>query len=225
MTTRTRYGAALLGLLAGAVPGCAHRQESKQQPAAQTAGTQRAQQASQTAAQQAAQADQQLAQARQRLEAAHQAQIQAEQQRAQARQQAAQADQRATQAQQQIGQEQANLERADLAARQAHSRATEAAMQAQVAAEEAQGLRSAEGRIAQASPSRLVLQVQGGQTIAFDIDGRTRVLVGTEQRSVSDLQQGAEARVAYDPRGPEPAAVAIHVTPAREQQEAPRPAR
>ncbi len=61
--------------------------------------------------------------------------------------------------------------------------------------------------------------------MSFQVDPRTRVLVGTEQRSVADLQQGAEARVAYDPREAEPAAVAVHVAPAREPQAAPPPQR
>ncbi len=214
-TTGTRCGAAILGLLAGTLGGCAHQEGKTAGGGAKPTAAQQSQQTAQTAAQQAAQADQQLAQARQQLEAAHQAAIQAEQQRGQARQQLAQADQRATDAQQRIGLEQANVQRLDQAARLAHAQATDAAMQAQVAAEEAQGLRSATGWITQATPSRVILQVQGGQAMAFDIDGRTRVLVGTEQRSVADLQQGAEARVAYDPSGAEPAAVAIHVTPAR----------
>jgi hypothetical protein len=57
--------------------------------------------------------------------------------------------------------------------------------------------------------------------MSFQVDPRTRVLVGMEQRSVTDLQQGAEARVAYDPRENDPAAVAIHVSSAGRRLPAP----
>jgi hypothetical protein len=39
------------------------------------------------------------------------------------------------------------------------------------------------------------------------------VLVGSEQRSVSQIQQGADARVAYEPKGAEPTAITIRVAP------------
>ena len=215
MAIVTWRGATLTGLLAAAsVAGCAHREKQPAQAAAPQTPAQQAQRDAENAARQAATTEQQLAQARQRLEAAHQASVQAQQGQAQARQQVQQADQRAAAAQQRIGQEQEAVARLDAAARQQREAATDAAIQAQLAAEEAQGLRSAGGRIAQASASRVTLELQGGRSMSFQIDPRTRVLVGTEQRSVSDLQQGAEARVAYDPREADPAAVAIHVNSA-----------
>jgi hypothetical protein len=215
MAKVTWRGAAVAGLLVATVGGCAHEGSRQHQAAAapQTPA-QQAQRNAENAARQAATTEQQLAQARQRLEVAHQESVRAEQQRAQARQQLQQADQRAAQAEQRIGQEQSNVARLDQAARAQREAATEAQIQAQLAAEEAQGLRSEAGRIAQASSTRVVLEVQGGRTMAFQIDPRTRVLVGTEQRSIADLQQGAEARVAYDPRESDPAAVAIHVNSA-----------
>lgn len=230
MTKVTWGRAAAGGLLAAAVAvgGCAHRQARE----AASPGTpaQQAQRSADAAARQAASTEQQLAQARKRLEAAHQASIQAERQRAQARQQVQQADQRAVEAQQRIGQEQARVSQLEQAARQEREAATDAAVQAQLASEQAQGLQTVAGRIAQTAPDHVVLEVPGGRTMSFPIEARTRVLVGTEQRSVADLQQGAEARVAYDPRESEPAAVVIHVnsartgTPLRPAQAAPQPA-
>ncbi len=217
MTTQGWSGAAIAGLLVATLGACAHE---KKPAAAAAPGTQQAQQA-QRANEQVAQADRELAEARKRLEAAHQEVATIEQQRAQARQQLAQAEQKSAQTQQRIAQEQANVERLDAAARQQRERAARAAEQAQLAAEQAQGLRSAAGRIAEATPSRVILEGQDGQTTVFQIDQRTTVLVGTERRSVAELQQGADARVAYDPKGNQPAAVTIHVTPARDRPPAP----
>jgi hypothetical protein len=210
MTRMSWSGVAIAGLLAATLDGCAHGERS-----AQRAQSERGR--PQTAAERARQSEGQLAGARQRLDAARRDAAQADQQRAQARQQLSQAEQRAYQSRQRVSQEQANVRRLDEAARAARRQAEEEAVQAQLAQEQAEGLRTAAGRIAEASPSHLVVDVQGGGTMSFLVDQGTRVLVGTEQRSLSDLQQGAEVRVAYDARGAEPSAVAIHVAPAREQ--------
>ncbi len=202
------------------VGGCAsHRREQR---AASTQAGAASSQAQRTAAQ-AAQTEQQLAQARQRLEVAHRNAVAADNRLAQSRQQLTTAEQGAAQAHDAISREQANVQRLDVAARDQRALAEQAAMDAQVASEQAQGLRSAAGRIVDASPTRVLIQVEGGQTMAFDIDPSTRVLVGTEQRSVSELQQGADARVAYDARRGEPTAVAIHVAPARGRPVQPAP--
>lgn len=215
MAQVTWRGAALAGLVAATVGGCAHDPTPQQrQAAAPQTPAQQAQRHAENAARQATSTEQQLAQARQKLEVSRRESFTAEQQRAQARQQVQQADQRAVAIQQRIGQEQSNVARLESAAREQREAATDAAIQAQLAAEEAAGLRSAAGRIAQASASHVVLETQGGRTMSFQIAPGTRVLVGTEQRSVADLQQGAEARVAYDPRQSDPAAVAIHVSSA-----------
>lgn len=209
MTRTSVVGVGIAGLLAATLGGCAHEgrggraQASSAQP--------------RTAAERAARADEQLAGARQRLDAARRDAARAEQERGQARQQLTQAEQRSYQARQRVLQEQASLQRLDQTARAARQAAEEEAVQAELAQERSQGLSTAAGRIAEASPSRLVLDVQGGGTMSFVVDPGTRVLMGTEQRSLSDLQQGAEARVSYDPRGNEPAAVKVHVAPAREQ--------
>ncbi|HET8541850.1 MAG TPA: hypothetical protein VFL83_18375 [Anaeromyxobacter sp.] len=208
MTRNGWCGAAAVGLLAAALGGCTHG--GKQDRRATEA------RAPQSASERASRAEGQLAEARRRLDAARQDAARAEQQRGQARQQLSQAEQRAFQARQRIAQEQANVHRLDAGAREARRQAEEEAVRAQLAAEEAQGLRTAAGRISRASPSHLVVDLQGGGTMAFSVDPGTRVLVGTEQRSLSDLQQGAEVRVSYDPRAAEPSAVTIHVAPARE---------
>lgn len=222
--TCTALAAASLALAAS----CAHGERkqaaappaaSAQPGAAQTQQTTRAQQAAQTQAQQAqaaaAASDRDLAQARQQLDAAHQSASEAEQRRAQARQQLEQADQAAGQAQQRVSAEQARVQQLDAASREQHARAEQAAMNAQIAAEEARGLRTVSGRIAESTPTHVLLQQPDGRTLAFDVVPRTKVLVGAEQRSVADLQQGADARVAYDPRSGTSTAEVIHVSSAR----------
>lgn len=219
MITRTWTRAAIAGLLVGTLSACAHEEKKQPQAAAPSTPVARAQAASQQAAQQAAQADKDLTAARQRLEAAHQESMKSDQAQAQAQAQARQAvaaaEQRAVQAQQRVALERSNVQRLDVEARLRHEQAARAAEQAIAASEQAQGLQTASGRVAEASPGRVVLEVDGGRRMSFDLDQRTRVLVGAEQRSVAELQQGAEARVAYDARGNVPAAVNIHVTPAR----------
>lgn len=224
MTTRTWSRMAVAGLLAATLAACAARQDKQQRAQAPATPAQQAQRAADQAAQQAQQADKDLAAARQRLQAAHQEAVKAEQAHAQARQQVVQAEQQAAQAQQRVAQERATVQQLDATVQQRREQAAVAAEQAAIAAEQAQGLQSAEGRITEASPWRVVLETEGGRRMSFDVDQRTRVLLRGEQRSVAELQQGADARVAYDPRGNVPAAVAIHVSPARSRTAQPPPA-
>ncbi len=214
MTTRTWSGAAVVVAIAFA--GCAHGGRQQQSPQAAASSE------AQRAAQQAAQTDRALAQARQQLEAARQETGKSQQAQGQARQQLAQAEQRASQAQQRLSQEQAHVQQLEAASRQQHeqaalaaARAEAAAEQAQLAAEEAQGLRTVAGRVTEASPSRVILESRDGQRTAFQVNATTKVLVGSQPRSIAELQQGADARVAYDPRSDQPAAAVIHVSRAQ----------
>lgn len=225
MTTRTWSRMAFAGLLAGTLAACAGRQEKEQRAQAPPpTPAEQAQRAAQQAAQQAQQADKDLAAAQQRLKAAHQEAVKAEQAHAQARQAVVQAEQQAVQAQQRVAQERSTVQQLDAQVQQRREQAAVAAEQAAFAAEQAQGLQSAQGRITEASPWRVVLETEGGRRMSFDVDQRTRVMMRGEQRSVAELQQGADARVAYDPRGNVPAAVAIHVSPARNRAAQPPPA-
>lgn len=202
-------GAVLCGALA--IAGCASRQEARGPATQQGAAANTAQRAEQRAQQ----SERELVQARQRLEGARQEAAKARQQQAQARQQLAQAEQQAAQSQQRVGQEQAGIQRLEVQAREHRTQAIQAAVQAHIADEEARGLQAAEGRLAEASPTRVVLELNDGRTMSFQVDPRTRVLIGAQERSVAELQHGADARVAYDPRAADRAAVSILVTPAR----------
>jgi hypothetical protein len=198
MGNRTWHRAAAAGLLAATLGACAteQRAETKQPPAAAPPRQQ--------AVQPAPKPQEELAQAQARLETAHQ--------------DVARAQQQLVEAQQREERERANVQQLELKARRDLDRASELALQA----EQAQGLRAATGRIAQATPSRVLLQLQDGRMVSFQVDHRTRVLVGAEQRSVSEIQQGADARVAYDPRGAEPTAITIRVAPLGREMGVPR---
>ncbi len=184
-------------LLVGALGSCSSKQAPpKQQPVAMDPAQQAAAQ-SQQAFQQEAQA---LAAQQAKLDAAHKDVLAAQQQLAQARAKEEQERSKVLQLQQQAAQ---HLQQS-----------RQGALQAQAAAEQAQGLQTVAGEVKEVTPSHVVLQMQGGRMISFNIDPRTKVLVGAQQRSVADIQQGADALVAYDPKAQQPTAVTIRVMPA-----------
>ncbi len=221
MTTRIWSSAGFATLLA--IAACAHHEQAAPSAQGPSQAPGQPPDRAQAAAQHAANTEAALARAQQRLAADRRTAAQAEQQRTQARQRLSQTEQRLSEDRQRVAWDESNVQRLATAARDQRAAAEEAAIQSELAAEQAQGLRLVDGRIAEASPTRVILEDQNGRTMAFQVEPRTRVLVGTEQRSLADLQQGAEARVAYDPREAEPAAVAIHVSPARELQLPPNP--
>jgi hypothetical protein len=189
-------------LLVAALASCAHKQSAaeRQQSAAEQ---------SQSAFQAAAQDQRELAEQQKRLEAAHNAVVAAQQQLAQAQVREDQERSRTQELQQRVSQHM--------------QQAQQRAQQAQAEAEQAQGIQSVAGQVMLATPSHVVLQAQGGRTYTFNVDQRTRVLVGTEQRSISDVQRGADAQVAYDPRAGQPTALTIRVTPAGSQTNPAKP--
>jgi hypothetical protein len=196
MNTGTWHKAGAVGLLAALV-SCAHeKQESTKvepPPPAEAKPPQQAEAA--PPAPQPLQPQDELTAAQQGLEAA--------------RQEVAKAREQLALAQKQEEQARANVQQLEINARRDLDRASQLAYQA----EQAQGLQTATGRVAQATPSRVLLQFQDGRIMSFNVDSRTRVLIGAEPRSVSDIQQGADARVAYDPKGAEPTAITIRVGP------------
>lgn len=191
MSTGMWHRAAVAGLLAASLTSCAHEKRqarAEQAPAAP-------QPAEQQAVQQPPQSREQLSNAQSGLEAAHQDVVRAQEQLAAA--------------QQREEQERVKVQQLELQARQDLDRASQLAYQA----ERAQGLEAATGRVMQATPSRVLLELQDGRTVSFNVDDRTKVLVGSEQRSVSEIQLGADARVAFDPKGAERTAITIRLAP------------
>ncbi len=203
------YGGHLAWLLIATLASCAHERAparaERPQPAAERPQTV----VQAPAPDSAAQDERGLAEQLKRLEAAHDAVTAAQQQLAQARLREDEERSKAQQLQQRVSER----------LRQANQRA----QQAQAAAEQAQGIQNVAGRVVQVTPSLVVVRVQGGLAYTFNVDQRTRVLVGTEQRSIADIQQGAEAQVAYDSRASEPTALTIRVRPAGDQMRAVTP--
>jgi hypothetical protein len=187
MSTGTWQRAGIAGLLAASLTACAHEEPTRTAAAPPPPSPEAAKPAPPPTLQE------QLVAATSDLEGA-------ERDIATAQQQLAEAERRQQEARAKVGQ-------LELQARQDLERARQLAFEA----EQAQGLQAAVGRVAEATPSRVLLRLPDGRSVSFQIDDRTRVIVGSEQRSVADIQQGAEARVAYDPTGAEPKAVTIRI--------------
>lgn len=188
-------------LLGSALPSCAHKEPAKPPPVA-VDPAKKAEEASQKAFQQAAQVQQEVAAQQTRLDAAHKEVVAAQQRLAQAQVLEEQERSKMLQLQQ----------RADIRLQEARRGVQEA----QSAAEQAQGVQTVVGQVKQATSTHVVLQTQGGQAMMFVLDRRTRVMIGTEQRSVADIQQGADAQVAYEPGAGQPTALSIRLTPVGE---------
>jgi colicin import membrane protein len=89
---------------------------------------------------------------------------------------------------------------AEQQAEAAEQQQQQAAQQAQAAEQQAerarqQGIASVSDRVAQVSPEQLQLQEGSGRSMTFQVDPQTSVIVDGRQASVSDVQQGADARV------------------------------
>jgi hypothetical protein len=143
-----------------------------------------------------------LTEQQKKVEASRAAVVAAQQQLAQAQAQEQQERTKATQLEQQMS---AHLNEGVKQAQQAQ---TSAGMGAE-------GMQTVAGTVTHTSPSQLVLQTPAGRTMSFNVDGNTKVLLGSEARSVSDIQRGADAQVAYDPKAAgQMTALIIRVLPA-----------
>jgi hypothetical protein len=184
-------------LAIGALASCSSKQKQTTAPPPAAAA---AAAAGAPAAQTLQQTSQELATQQSQLDAAHKASLAAEQQLAQSRTRE--------------DQERAKLIALQQRASQTLEEAQQKARQDAAASAAAQGLQTVAGEVTEATASKVVLHAQDGRNLSFAISPRTRVLVGVEQRSIKDIQQGADAQVAFDPRADKATAVTIHVMPA-----------
>jgi hypothetical protein len=74
-----------------------------------------------------------------------------------------------------------------------------------------QGQQIVSGHLLEVRPGQLTLQAQSGQTVTLDMNDQTRVFIGGERRSSTELQQGADARVAYENTTGRPIAITVDV--------------
>ncbi len=190
--TRLIAGALVAGLVA--VVACSHTQTPSER-------TQAAAASSQQAFQQAADDQKKLEEQQKRVEAA--------------RQETAKAQKALQDAQHREEQERSKARELQQQANRHLEDATDRARQAREAASQGSGVQTVAGRIAEATPGHVVLQTPGGEEMPFRVDDRTRVVVGSQQRSAAEIQRGADARVAYSSTGDggQPTALSIQVTP------------
>lgn len=195
------YWIPLAGLLAAAASGCASSRQVSADEQAQRNLNQ-----AQDNLRQAQQDEKNAADQQKNVVAAHERTAKAQQQLAEQQKKEDEERAKANQLQRQAEQH----------ARQANEQAqqAQALTQPQPGTVDAQGRRTVAGHLLQANPSQIVLQARNGQTMTLDVNDGTRVYVGDEQRSAADLQQGTDARVAYDESGGRPTAVTIQVPPA-----------
>jgi hypothetical protein len=222
MGTTVRWMLPCAGLLAIAGAGCAGmRGERAEQgsPMAQRVAAQ--QETSQKA-----------------LQAANDAQKKAseqEQRSAEAQADVRKAQQALTEAQQRAVQEQAKAQQLQQEANVLTQRASQEAQQAQRVAAETlteqgqqvrRGEQSAAGEVTRATPNQLAIRSRSGDSMTFRITDRTQILLDGQPASAAEIQQGADARVAYEIGGPQPTAIHVQVmsgNPARPPAAKPSP--
>jgi hypothetical protein len=192
------WWAAAAGLVA--VAGCAGKQKADERqasPAARQieASQARSQQALEDAAGAQRRASEQSRKAQEARRAAQAAELEA---RA--------AQQRAVQAAQRWRDEQARAVQAQELANRATQDAARVAQQAQAQASQVladqgpqAGERTAAGQVTEASGDRITITPGDGVPLSFELTPRTQVEVDGRQASAGEIQQGDDARVAYDP--------------------------
>jgi hypothetical protein len=141
---------------------------------------------------------------------------------------AAQADQEVQEAQRRLAEAREHARVEHERARQLQEEANRATEQASAQARESQeqaarslaqqtdraqrGEQVISGQVLRATSDAITVRPQGkDDPMTFRIDGRTRVRVAGQQASATDIQQGEDARVAYEVSGTEPVATEVHV--------------
>ena len=207
-------------LLAAALTSCSHgKKETAAAPPAPPPEPTAAER-SQASFQRAAEEQKALGEQQKRVEASHAAVIQAQDQLTRAQAQEEQERARAQQLQQQTSQ---HLKEGVQQAQRAQSSM----------AGGNEGLQTVAGSVTQTSPTQVAIQTPGGRAMTFAVDSRTRVLIGNETHTITDVQRGADAQVAYDPtKSGQMNALIIRVMPAgtgaasqgqQQQQQHPQP--
>ena len=217
MRTMVRYALPCAGLLVIGGGGCAGRQTAESPTARHVQGAQRE---SQQALDRAAESQKRASKQGERV--------------AQAQREVQDAQRRLTEAQERLVGEQAKAEQLQQEAIQARTQANREAQAAQQEASRAltqQGEhvkrqeQTFSGQVSQATSDSIVVTPQAGEPMRFKVTGDTQVQIDGRQASSADIQQGGDARVAYQVSGTEPTATVIQVmtgAPSRGAQPPPR---
>ncbi|BDG01260.1 hypothetical protein [Anaeromyxobacter oryzae] len=207
MGTTRRWALPCAGLLAMAGTGCASMRGEKSEASNPTANRVQAQQETSQKA----------------LESANDAQKKAadqEQKAAQAQAQVQKDQQQLTQDQQKAEQQQAKAQQTQQQANQLTQQSSQQAQQAQqqasqTLAEQGQQVRRGEltvaGQVTRASSNQLAVRSRSGDDMSFRITNQTQILLDGQPASAADIQQGADARVAYEAGGTVPTATHVQV--------------
>ena len=204
MPLQSRWVLPLAGLLALAGSSCA----TTQRP---------------SGAEQASATDEQSKQEMRQAQEAQQRAAEQEKNVSAAREEVAKAQQQLAQAQRREGEERAKFQQLQQQASLHMSRAQATQQAGPAPAAGAPGVpapagqqalagpQTISGHVLQARPNQLVIQERNGQTLTLDVNDRTQIFVGSERRSAAELQQGADARVAYDNASGRPTALTVEV--------------
>jgi colicin import membrane protein len=217
MRTMVRYALPCAGLLVIGGGGCAGRQETAASPTARHVES--AQQQSQQALDRAAEAQKRASKQGERV--------------AQAQREVQDAQRRLTAAQERLASEQEKAEQLQQQANEARAQATRDAQASQQEASRAltqQGdhvkrrEQTFSGQVSQTAPDSIVVTPQVGEPMRFKVTGSTQVQIDGRRASAGEIQQGGDARVAYQISGTEPTATVVQVItgqPGRAAQPAP----
>ncbi len=207
MRTMVRYALPCAGLLVIAGSGCAGRQRAESPTARHVES---AQQQSQQALDRAAEAQKRASEQGARV--------------AKAQREVQEAQRRLTESQQQLEKEQKKAEQLQQQAIEARSEASRQAEASQREASRAlakQGeyverqQQTFSGQVTQATPDSIVVTPQVGEPMTFRVTDQTRVHIDGRKASAAEIQQGGDARVAYQISGTEPTAIVVRVRPRR----------
>ncbi len=203
MRTMMRYALPCAGLLVIGGSGCAGRQTAESPTARHV---QSAQQQSQQALDRAAEAQKRASRQGERV--------------AQAQREVQDAQRRLTEAQERLVNEQAKAEQLQQQAIEARMQATrevEASQQeaSRALTQQGQHVKRREqtfsGQVSQAAADSIVVTPQVGEPMRFKVTGNTQVQIDGRKASSAQIQQGGDARVAYQVSGTEPTATVIQV--------------
>lgn len=163
-------------------------------------------------------------QAEEAMERAREAQKKASEQAeraADAQREVRDAQQRLAEAQEKARQEQEKAQQLQQEAMRANEKATAQSRESQQQASQAltrqteritSGEQVLAGQVLQATGEQIVVRPQGGgDPMTFVVNEQTRVEIGGQKGSATDLRQGEDARVSYEVSGTEPTAKSIQV--------------
>jgi len=202
----TRYALPCAGLLALAGACASTSQQSSESPNPTTREVASSQQASEQSLKQAQEAQKQAtSQSQQAAEA--QARVRSDQEKLRQDQEIARQEQaKAQQLQTQAGQE---TQQSAQQTQQQQQRA--AAALSQQTQETAKGQQTAAGIITRVRPDEVVVQPPSGQAMRFSLNDSTQVQIEGRTSTADEIQEGQQARVAYETSTNGPTAVMIRV--------------